>query len=226
MKKICLLFLLALVTTLHSNDRHWENFKKKALPELSQIDGWCSKEKARSMMDLIHQTHPQVCVEIGVFGGSSIYPTAKALSYRQSGVVYAIDPWSNEECTQGYELGDPNYEWWSKVDLEKIYSRFLAMLTKYNLNNYCTVMRMTSIDACHHFLDDSIDILHIDGNHSEDSALQDAQLFLPKVKRGGFIWFDDANWTSTTKAIEFLNESCDMIPEQFVNHCVLFKKRM
>lgn len=225
MKKTCLLILLTLVTALHAHDRNWEMHKAKILPELSHIDGWCSQEKAQKMMELIYRTHPQICVEIGVFGGSSIYPTASALAYLKSGIVYAIDPWSKADCSEGYIPGDPNYEWWNSIDLEKIYSNFILMLKKHKLQHYCSVMRMTSIQARGYFVDESIDILHIDGNHSEDSALRDAKLFLPKVKSGGYIWFDDVNWMSTTKAIEFLSDYCDEIPDMFVNNCILFQKR-
>lgn len=225
MKKFLILCLLTLATALHAHTLQWPLYKAKVLPELSTIDGWCSQEKAQRMMDLIYQTHPQICVEIGVFGGSSIYPTACALAYLKSGVVYAIDPWTKMDCSEGYTPGDPNYEWWNSIDLEKIYSNFLHMLKKYKLQHYCKVMRMTAEQACPYFVDGTIDILHIDGNHSEDSALRDAILYLPKVKSGGYIWFDDANWESTTKAIAFLRDHCDEIPEMFANNCILFRKR-
>ncbi|MBS0628660.1 MAG: class I SAM-dependent methyltransferase [Verrucomicrobia bacterium] len=225
MKKALILFLLTVVATLHSHDVQWEIYKSRSLPELSHIDGWCSQDKAQNMMDLIYATHPQICVEIGVFGGSSIYPTAKALAYQKSGVVYAIDPWSKEDCSEGYTPGDPNYEWWNSVDLDKIYRNFIQMLKKHHLQHHCVVMRMTAEQACASFVNETIDILHIDGNHSEESALRDAELYLPKVKRGGYIWFDDVNWRSTTKAIEFLSDYCDEVPEMFANNCVLFRKR-
>lgn len=226
MKKICLLLLLTLFATLHSYDHEWENYKEKVLPSLYQIDGWCSREKAQHMMDLVYEINPQICVEIGVYGGSSIYPTACALAYQKSGVVYAIDPWSKDDCIQGFEVGNEHFEWWSQVDLEKIYFRFLSMLKQNNLNSYCLVMRMTSEEAYHHFEEESIDILHIDGNHSEDSALTDAKLYLPKVKKGGYIWFDDVHWASTTKAVEYLSKHCDVIKDRFVNNCVLFQKKI
>ncbi len=224
MKKAFILVLLFLTIALHSYDARWEMYKAKALPELSNIDGWCSQDKAQNMMDLIYRTRPQICVEIGVYGGSSIYPTACALGYLKTGVVYAIDPWDNTKCTEGYAQGNKHYDW-CEIDLEKIYSNFLNMLKKYSLRKHCYVMRMTSEQACDYFLEGSIDILHIDGNHTEDSAYRDALLYLPKVKRGGYIWFADVNWKSTTRAIELLSDYCDEIPEMFVDNCILFRKR-
>lgn len=190
---------------LHAN---WEEYKYTTLSHLPEIPGWCPKDKAAKMMDLIYYTHPSVCVEIGVFGGSSIYPTARALKYQGFGVIHAIDPWDNQECTKGYDKNDPNYQWWDKIDLGKIYTDFLKMLRKYEIQNYCHVIKAASAQALSQFNDESIDILHVDGNHSEGSALFDVTAYLPKVKRGGYIWFDDANWSSTHKAVQFLMENC------------------
>ena len=184
----------------------WQTFRERALVHQHEAEGWCCHEKAEKMMDLIYKVHPAVCVEIGVFGGSSIYPTAKALQYLDEGKVYAIDPWEKEECQEGYSPNDPNYIWWSSVDLGKIYKGFLSLLKRHRLENFCQPMKMNSQEALSFFADESIDILHIDGNHSAEVALADAQMWFPKVKSGGYIWFDDVNWASTRKATEYLSE--------------------
>lgn len=196
-------------STLHAEES-WDKCKRKALYFLPTIQGWCTAEKAERMMDLIYETHPEVCVEVGVYGGSSVYPTAVALKYLDQGLIYAIDPWRNEDCLVGYEIGDPNYNWWKRVDLEDIYDGFLKVLRRHKLNSYCYVLRMRGDEAIAQFPDASIDILHIDGNHTEESALYDAKAYLPKVKQGGYIWFDDANWPTTGKAIDYLLEHCEL----------------
>lgn len=203
----------------------WEGYKKEVLRNQKKFHGWCSEEKAIKMMDLIYATHPVVCVEIGVFGGSSIYPTAAALKACGEGTVYAIDPWSNEECLKGYEVTDPNYKWWSSIDLEKIYREFLKKLHQYDVLSNCTVMRQTSEQALSSFDDESIDILHIDGNHTEEIALHDIEMYFPKVKQGGYIWFDDVNWATTARAISYLMEVCDDFDhERSTSTCLLFRK--
>jgi hypothetical protein len=193
---------------------------------MEKTQGWCSREKAEKMMQLIYDTHPHHCVEIGVFGGSSIYPTAKALKYLKRGVVHAIDPWSNEECVKGYDSYDPNYQWWALVDLNEIYQGFLNMLKFHHLTRYCHVMRMTSKEALTYFVDESIDILHIDGNHTEAIALADVTMYLPKIKKGGYLWFDDANWVSVGKAVEHLMFSPELThdTDRSTETCFLFKK--
>lgn len=226
MKRSFFLGALFLSAALQGYNPDWEQNKKGVLVYQNEqyILGWCTHEKAEKMMDLIFDTHPQVCVEIGVFGGSSIYPTASALKYLGSGVVYAIDPWSREECLKGYAPTDPNYIWWNQVDQEKIYQGFEAMLQRFELTPYSKTLRMTSREALAQFEDESIDILHIDGNHTEQIALADAKMFLPKVKKGGYIWFDDANWKSTNKATMYLNEHCVLDENRSTNACFLYKK--
>ena len=50
-------------------------------------------------------------------------------------------------------------------------------------------MRITGLQALDLFADESIDILHVDGNHTENVALNDAKQYLPKVKKEGiFGW--------------------------------------
>src|SRR3989344_2401302 len=60
-------------------------------------DSWCSKEKINLLMDLVYLTKPKVCVEVGAFTGSSVLPVAVTLRLLQSGEIYAIDAWSNQE---------------------------------------------------------------------------------------------------------------------------------
>ena len=186
----------------------WEAFQRTILPYHRYVVGWCPKEKAIRMMNLIHDTQPEVCVEIGVYGGSSIYPTAQALKYNKKGVVYGIDPWKNGECTEGYKSDDPNFTWWNQIDLARVYEGYISMLHMYQLDEFCHTMVMTSMEAVHCFPDGFIDILHIDGNHTVESALFDAKSYLPKVKSGGCIWFDDVDWETTRPAVEYLLEHC------------------
>ncbi len=225
MKKWLVLCIIAFIPMLTAIDRKWEKHKQKVMLQQKTIPGWCVYEKADKLMELIHETNPKVVVEIGVFGGSSVYPMAQALRYQRHGVIYAIDPWKAEDCQMGYQPDDPNYIWWTTVDLEKIYKDFAKLIKKNSLSSFCTIMRATSLEAVNFFADESIDILHVDGNHTEESAFTDVTLFLPKVKKNGYIWFDDVNWSSTNKAVRYLLERCTFLPMRSVgDECYLFQK--
>ncbi|MBS0620561.1 MAG: class I SAM-dependent methyltransferase [Verrucomicrobia bacterium] len=208
-----------------SEEQAWENYKWEALTHLKSFEGWCTMEKASKMMDLILETKPKICVEIGVFAGASVYPTACALKYIGQGQIFGIDPWSNSESVKAFEENDENYNWWNKLDHEDIYRQYLGMINGYDLNAFATTMRTTSKAAVNYFPDESIDILHIDGNHSPMIALEDAKMYLPKVKKGGYIWFDDADWHETTIAVAFLKEHCFLDEAGSVGtHVALFRK--
>jgi len=65
---------------------------------------------------------------------------------------------------------------------------------------------MTSAEYSN-IIDFEIDILHIDGNHEEISSCRDVELYVPKLKTGGYLWFDDANWKETKKAINLIENT-------------------
>ena len=44
------------------------------------------------------------------------------------------------------------------------------------------------------FLDGEIDVLHQDGNHSEESSSREVELWLSKMKPGGIWIMDDIDW--------------------------------
>lgn len=201
----------------------WSTYRSDVIKVIPSIPGWCPLDKAERMMNLIYETHPNVCVEVGVFGGSSYFPTLCAMRYNKKGVGYAIDPWDNLPCVVG-QTG-AHLDWWKKVDLRAIFYEFVNLMHVHKLDQYSAIMRMTSKDALCFFNNESIDILHIDGNHAENSALFDAQSWLPKVKVGGYIWFDDTNWDSTQKAVQYLLQYCEMDSASHMRDpYMLFKK--
>jgi hypothetical protein len=159
----------------------WIQYRENVLQTVQNIPGWCCTEKATRMMDLAYGLKPEVYVEVGVFGGSSFFPVAKTLQYNGNGVSYAIDPWDNPPCLIG---GDPkNNMWWSKIDLRKVMHDFMDLMHTNALDPYYCLMRMTSEQSVHLFKEESVDILHIDGNHSEPSAYFDAyELGLGKIE--------------------------------------------
>lgn len=203
----------------------WEAYQEKILEEQPKFSGWCPREKAKHIMNLIHTNDSHVCVELGVYGGSSLFPLAAAVAFNHHGVVYAIDPWANSPCVEGYE-GDEKFDnFWGKVDLNKTLYKFIENMHRNNLDAVYVIMRRTSEQSLEFFEDESIDFLHIDGNHSEQAALFDVKNWLPKVKKGGIICFDDAWWQSTQPAIQLLLQEADIIEETSPKWQYLFARK-
>jgi hypothetical protein len=167
-------------------------------------------------MDIIFNNSSEICVEVGVYGGSSFFPLVATLAFKKQGMAYAIDPWRNDLCLEGYQedVDEKMFNYWGKINLEKVMQKFINDMTRNGLHSNYTLMRLCSSEAALLFEDASIDFLHIDGNHSEEVSVNDVTTWLPKVKSGGIVCFDDAWWESTQKAIKLLRQSCDLLKNE------------
>lgn len=203
----------------------WERHQQETLQLLPNIHGWCTQEKAQKLMDLIYVKKPIQCVEIGTLGGSVTFPILRSLQFLRRGVVFAIDAWDMQISLEG--LDPANKVWWQSlnINMDQTYQYFLSWLDHLQLKNYCHVLRMRSDQAVEFFADDSIDLLYIDGSFSTEGSLQDAVLYFPKVKEGGYIWLDHSDLESKNKATAFLMKHCEWIREDSIGiGCLLFKK--
>ena len=187
-------------------DKTTSSVKQKAFYVMSQLDGWCTESKAEKMIDLVLETEPDVIVEVGVFGGKSLLPMAVALDEIGKGIAYGIDPWTSTASAEG--MDGVNEEWWGSLDHEAIYQRLLGKINQFKLNDRVELIRATSEDAP---AIPNIDILHIDGNHSEKAAYFDATKWVPLVKPGGLVIFDDITWGTTSKAVNWFDERCEKV---------------
>lgn len=198
-----------------------ESLKTKIDQSLIDVkDGWCWPEKAYAMAELIVATKPKRVVEIGIFGGRSLIPQALAIQENGTGTIVGIDPWRKESSVEG-ETNGANEAWWENLDFHNIHRDFIEHLWRLNLQQYCIVMRSSAEVCVSQFRDRSIDILHIDGNHSELVSCRDVNMWLPKVSFGGHIWFDDTNWESVGKALSILDQRCVRVMDE--KTCRLYK---
>lgn len=191
----------------------------------SGVPGWCSDEKAAHFLDLVLTAEPKVCVEIGVFGGGSLFPVASGLKFLGRGIAIGIDPWDNSECIKNVDPIEEreHVDWWSKANLMEVYYIFLDKLILFELEDYIKIIKKNSVDAAPEI--DTIDILHIDGHRSEEQTLKDVRLYFPKVVPGGYIWMGDCLSFNKQKALDLLLELCDVDRVIDNGNCVLFKKR-
>lgn len=180
---------------------------------MDQLEGWCSKNKAAILMDLVFMLEPSTVVEIGVFGGKSLIPMAAALKVAGKGKIYGIDPWDSKASAEGME--GVNYEWWSKLDHGNILRYLQTKIVDFALEKQIELIVATSEQAPPI---PNIDFLHIDGNHSEKAANLDVIKWVPLVRRGGLIIFDDVTWGTNRSAVEWLDKNCTRLAE-FHENC-------
>src|SRR5690606_32792545 len=135
--------------------------------EIPHFDGWCTVEKAIYIGELILNTKPDICVELGVYSGRSLFAFAVALRENGKGIVHGIDAWSPDAALEGNN-SSKHKQWWGMVDYDKHYNLTLDSISNYCLNEYVKIhkSRSTDNDLLNLFDDNSIDILHLDSTHS------------------------------------------------------------
>lgn len=165
-----------------------------------RVEGWCTVDKAYDLAAAVLTIRPEVCVEIGVFGGSSLLPIAMALNAVGRGQVIGVDPWDPAESAKGQEGAD--LAWWTSLDHEKIYQGFMRAVVAEGVSNQVVVLRQTSEATP---VPKVIDLLHLDGNHGPQ-AFKDVKRFGAKVRVGGMAFLDDIGWKggAVGKAAEWL----------------------
>lgn len=208
------------------NKVQYANLKAQVAKALK--NSWCSVEKINLLMDLSLLTHPTVCVEVGACTGSSVLPVAATLCYLNSGTVFAIDAWSNEEAIRNLADSDPNKAWWSEIDMTAAHNSFKKLIIEWSLQKFCIEVHKPSEQAIND-IPDQIDFLHLDGDYSEIGALRDVELYLPKVKSGGYILLSNlfimiGREQPKIKAFCALCESCDVVATIESDNAVLFQK--
>jgi predicted O-methyltransferase YrrM len=169
------------------------------------IEGWFNHQAAYDYL-LANMPEAGTFVELGAWlGKSSAYLCDKA-TYQN---ITIIDTWkgSPNELTTTHKLA-------TEVD---IYDLFLQNMgdRKYN------VIKGESKVAAKMFLKESLDVVFIDLTHTYDAVKEDIKLWLPKVKKGGFIAGDDyhENWKGVIQAVD------ELLPRAwFIDDCWIYQK--
>lgn len=176
---------------------------KERLQNINRLEGWCTTEKAEHLAEIILERHPHLIVEIGVFGGRSAIAMGMACQEAGCGEVIGIDPWTRNAAVEG-GTSPENDEWWSKVDYETIYTGANGARAALGVDDVVTFQRAHDTVMLGEFLDGSIDLLHLDSNHSEAVSVRSVRDWTPKMRPGGIIICDDSHWPSMQRAIELL----------------------
>jgi cephalosporin hydroxylase len=185
-----------------------------------KIQGWLSPEVATAMQCLIREVKPDVMIEIGVFAGLSLINAARAMKELGKGIIYGIDPWSMDTALNNMGSGE-HVGFWSDINLDDVHKDCVHSVAENKLDN--VVLIRAPSERCHQlFRPGSVDILYIDGGHSVPQSCSDVVNYLPKVKRGGYIWLDDTDWVSVQKAERMIRDACELTAD--FGHACLYKK--
>lgn len=141
---------------------------------------------------------PRRGAEIGVQSGNTSEALLRAFP---SLTLYMVDPWAAPPLDSSFMLsGDPTAretaERW-----EETYRRATSRVAF--AGPRAVILRHTAVEAAGRIDDSSLDFVFVDGDHSAEGVLRDAQTYWPKVRPGGILFFHDygntADWTRGVK---------------------------
>ncbi len=186
--------------------KHIESAIKEYFPHM---DGWCGEERACEMAERILETNAKVIVDIGVFAGRSTIAMGFAARELGQSAVYGIDPWKVDSAVEGDNV-ESNARWWREnSNLEHMHQRTMECIWAHRLDRWVTIIRNGSQYV--HQLFPVIDFINVDGCHTEIASCRDVELYLPRLRSGNYMTFDDCDWESTQKALRMVEQQCDLV---------------
>lgn len=193
------------------------------------IVGRIEDTKAYFILDLITTNNLKKCIEIGVWKGSSLFTIADAVR-KIDGHVTGIDPWTMTDLPNEipHNPGLSNHIMENIIceqkTLDHVYNQLISIINNYSLQDYISVIRNRSDQVHNNFANESIDFIHIDGNHDEVNVSKDIINYLPKIKTNGYFLLDDIEWPGVYAAYEkHLKEQVNTI--QFGATWACFQKK-
>ena len=122
---------------------------------------------------------PRLLVELGVDRGESYFTFCQSAAANKTGTrCFGVDTWCGDQHAGGYD------------------ETTFAQVSAHNRANYeafSTLLRASFDDALEKFDPGSIDVLHLDGLHTESAARHDLDSWLPKVRPGGIVLLHDVD---------------------------------
>ena len=169
-------------------------------------------------LDIIpHTDSPVKILEIGTYHGANACSLLKTYATHPQSEIHCIDPWYDYD---GYN------EYKDKQDSN--YSIFISNISKLSYKDISKVYihRMLS-EKCGNFPDESFDIIYIDGNHELKYVLEDAIISYKKVKKGGWIIFDDTQDPEVQRGMELFLAVYQQFFEKdiYIKSCQAFMRR-
>jgi predicted O-methyltransferase YrrM len=188
----------------------WENIKYEHSPnsERQLFNDTILKLIEKNSLDKVYG------IEIGVLNGES---SSHLLSISESINLVGIDPIIPDSMESSL-IGN---EQTIKNNTEKYSHRF-------------QFIKDFSFNVVNSFSNDSVDFIFIDGDHTYEAVKQDFELYFPKIKRNGLIYFHDsrmfrggANFhVGSSRYVDEIiqnNSALELIAEAFSLTCFLKK---
>ena len=144
-------------------------------PRIYGVGAWTSH--LHFACDLVAEMKPRVLVELGVDRGESYFAFCQAAAENKTGTrCFGIDTWQGDQHAGGYD----------ETTFDEVSTHNAA-----HYASFSTLRRSTFAEALTEFAAATIDLLHLDGLHTEDAVRADVAAWLPKLRPGGILLSHD-----------------------------------
>ncbi len=127
---------------------------------------------------LVTALKPRVLVELGTDRGESYFTFCQAAAENGTGTrCFAVDTWRGDEHSGAYD----------ETTFEEVSAHNRAHYAEFSI-----LLRARFEDALAQFAPESIDLLHLDGLHTESAVRADLAAWLPKLAPGAILLMHDA----------------------------------
>lgn len=146
-------------------------------PHIYGVGAWTSH--LHFAYDLVATLKPALLVELGVDRGESYFAFCQSAAENNTGThCFGIDTWHGDQHAGGYD--------------ETTFAQVSAHNQK-NYDTFSTLLRSGFDEALGRFESNSIDVLHLDGLHTEAAVRHDVDSWLPKLRPGGVLLLHDVD---------------------------------
>lgn len=154
---------------------HGELPSRHSEPRLYGVGAWTPH--LAFGFDLVAVLKPALLVELGVDRGESYFGFCQSALENETGTrCFGIDTWRGDQHAGEYD--------------ETTFSEVCAH-NRANYELFSTLIRSSFEDALPRFGAQTIDVLHLDGLHTEAAVRHDLDLWLPKLRPGGLLLLHD-----------------------------------
>jgi hypothetical protein len=146
-------------------------------PRIYGVGAWTSH--LHFAYDLVATLKPAVLAELGVDRGESYFAFCQAAAENRTGTrCFGIDTWRGDQHAGGYD----------ETTFDQVSEHNRA-----HYDSFSTLVRSDFDAALSLFGSDSIDVLHLDGLHTEAAVRHDVDSWMPKLRPGGMLLLHDVD---------------------------------
>lgn len=147
-----------------------------------EVEGWMTEEELRVLREVASALKKPFVVEVGSWKGRSTIALAQAIA-PQGGKFFAVDTWQGTPSERTTYHAEARYR--------DIYKQFCNNISAAAVDGVVVSCKMTSLEAANLFLGGSVDMVFLDGDHSQEAVTADIEAWWPKLKKGGLMMGHD-----------------------------------